>query len=137
MADFSDIRRALEKTLAAISGIPSISWENTPMNPEAANSFVRAKLEVVEQRPAAIGVDVQTKHSGLFLVDCFIRADKTQAGPLAADELAEKVTDAFTYGLVITENSKRIVIRFAERRGAIVDPPWYFVPVSIEWYAYF
>jgi len=137
VADFSDIRRALERQLAGISGIPQIAYENTVYNPEAQTSYVRCMLEVTTQRPAAVGVGVETRHSGLFLVDCFVRADDTQGGPLAADVLAEKVMDGFTYGQVLTENSKRIVIRFSERRGGRNDPPWYFVPVTIEWYCYF
>jgi hypothetical protein len=135
-ADFSTIRQALEKTLSGISGIPPIAWENVEYDPSEVNKFLRAKLEPVEQRPAAIGADAAVKHSGLFLVDCFVRTQTTQSGPLAADELAQTVQDAFPYGLILTEGGNQIRIRYSERKGAIYDAPWYFVPVTIEWYSY-
>lgn len=135
-ADFSYIRQALEQRLAAISSVPPIAWENTNYDPSAVNTWLRAKLEPIEQRPAAVGVGVKIKHSGLFLVDCFVRTSTSQGGPLAADELAQAVQDQFAYGTVLTAGGNQIRIRHAERAGAIYDSPWYFVPVSIEFYSY-
>lgn len=136
MSNFSDIRKALEKTLAAIVGVPAISYENVQFDPSGKDSWLRTKIQVAAQRPAAVGVGVATKHEGLFLIDCFVRADTGASGAAAADTLAEQIQAAFTYGMVIEENGKRIVIRFAERTGAMNDAPWYFVPITVEWYCY-
>lgn len=135
-ADFSYIRQALEKNLNSISGVPKISWENAPFDPQDEDQWLRATVIPTEQRPSAVGVGVKVLHRGIFLVDCFVRQSGNQAGPLAADELAQKVQDAFSYGTVLTEGGNQIRIRYAERSGAINDAPWYFVPVSIEWYSF-
>ena len=36
----------------------------------------------------------------------------------------------------LTHNSQDVTIEYAERQQGFVDSPWYFVPVSIRWYAY-
>lgn len=135
-ADESYIRQALEKHLAAISGVPAIAFENVPFDPSALNEYLRAKLIFIEQRPSAVGVGVKTLHRGLFLIDCFVRQEKTANGPARADEIAGTVRDAFSYGTILTEGGNQIRIRFAERAEGRDDAPWYFVPVTVEWYSF-
>lgn len=164
--DFPDIRKALEKRLfQTLGGIfvdpdadifveptsgatliePSggedepiaIAWENVDFNPmDGLNEWVRSQIDVVGQRPSAVGVGAMVKHEGLFLVDCFVRYQTLAAGPAAADLLAQRIQDAFAYGTILTHNGKRVYIRNAQRSGGRTDSPWFFVPVSIEFYSY-
>lgn len=142
LTEFSPIREALEKTLKAIPGIPAIAWENSGFDPENVNgkpvdSWVRPKLIPTNQRPSAVGVGVATKHEGIFLIDCFVRMQKGRvSGPGPTDKLAQLVQNHFHYGKVIIENGYQIRVRFSERREERPDPPWSFVPVTIEFYSY-
>lgn len=134
--DLPNIRAALESRLNGVASVPSIGWENTDFDPTGINSWLRTQLEITSQKPSAVGAGAQVRHEGLFLVDAFIRYQKTQGGPNAADALAQKIQDAFPYGTILTSGGARVYIRSAERAGARIDSPWYFVPISINWYCY-
>lgn len=137
MADpILDIRRALEKRLAGVSGIPDIAWENAEFDPTDKNQWVRCVLSPLAQRPSAVGVGVKIRHQGLFLIDVFVRQNKTLAGTKTVDELAQDIQDAFSYGTILTENGNQIRVRFSERNQGLQDDPWYFVPIRVEWYSY-
>lgn len=137
MSNVQDIRRALEKKLNSISGLPSIAWENVPFNAEGSSSFIRASLTIAEMRPSSVGVNSQILYRGLFLLDVFYRQNQpTNAGTATPDSIADTIISNFQYATELIENSKTVRIRFAERSGAVQDPPWYFVPVAITWYAY-
>lgn len=133
MSDFQDIRRALEKKLNAMAGVPSIAWENSEFDPKDEETWVRARFTVAEMRPATVGINYPLLYQGLFLVDCFGLRNK---GTSALDLLADSVVTEFAAGQQITENSKVVNIRFAERAGALFTEPWYHVPVTITWYSY-
>lgn len=139
--DFAPIRRALEKRLAAISGIPAIAWENTPFDPDnvkgkAVNKWIRPKIIISNQRPASVGINSQIRHDGIFLIDCFVRTQISPVGPKQTDDLAKLIQDAFQYGTEITESGYKISIRFSERSEERTDAPWSFVPVTVSFYSY-
>lgn len=142
MTDFTPIRKALEKRLEAIVGLPetagvkNIAWENTAFDPSAMDKWIRPKIEIVAQRPSSVGVDSLIKHEGLFLIDCFARSQDNSAGPKQADDLAQLIQNNFAYGDIITESGYKIRIRFSERIGGIQDSPWYFVPVTVSFYCF-
>lgn len=133
MSDSQDIRRALEKTLNGVSGLPAIAWENTKFNPVSSDEWLRARLNINEILPSTVGVGNDVRWSGLFTIDCFVKQNTATAD---ADDLADSILGAFAYGTQITENGKTINVRFSERAGGIQDAPWYFVPVTITWYAF-
>lgn len=137
MADETDIRKALEKRLKNASGVPSnIAWENGSFSPSHTDTWLRTKLVPNTQRPGGVGVGVAQKHMGLFLIDCFVRQDKTTVGPANADNLALLVKSIFPYGLTIVENTLQVRIRFSERGPALDNAPWYLAPVTVNWYTY-
>ena len=133
MSDTQDIRRALEKKLDGIAGLPKIAWENSKFNPDGQETWIRPNLTIFERRPASVGVNSAILYRGLFLLDCYGKQNK---GTDATDTLADTLLTNFAYGTILTENSKDVRIRFAERAGALKDDPWYYVPVTITWYAY-
>lgn len=138
MSDTQDIRRALEQTLnngsyTGITNADDIAWENTAFDPTAKSAWLRPRLSIVEQKPSVIGSGNAVRWTGLFLIDCFT---KQNDGTSIADDLADDVLAVFPYGTQITENSKIINVRFAERAAALHDPPWFFVPVTITFYSF-
>lgn len=133
MSDFQDIRRALEKKLSDLSGLPVVAWENVYTDPTGAGEWIRVKVNNTETRLSVVGADGVRRFNGLLLVDCFVKQNN---GTASADVLADKIVDAFPPGTQLVENGKIINIRYSERAGALTDNPWYFVPVTISWYAF-
>jgi len=138
LTDRQDIRRALEQTLnngsyTGVTNADDIAFENLLFDPTGKDIWIRPRLSIVEQLPSVIGSGNAVRWSGLFLVDCFVKENTATA---SADVLADEVLAVFPYGTQITENSKIINVRFAESFGAIHDPPWYFVPISITFYSF-
>ena len=134
MSTSQDIRKALEEVLSGATGLPAtIAFENVKDDPSEQDTWLRAKLMISESQAAAVGAGNAVLWRGLFLVDCFAKQNTV---PAAADQLADSILDLYPYGLQITEGGTIINIRFSERAGAIQDDPFYFVPVTITWYAY-
>jgi hypothetical protein len=46
------------------------------------------------------------------------------------------VMSAFEATTKLTHNNITVSIDYAERERGFLDSPWYFIPVSIGWYAY-
>lgn len=142
-ADFPIVRKALEKALKSIQGLPPIAFENVPFDPQnfdgkgkKLDSYVRSKIIPTGQRPATVGLKGVVVHRGIMLVDCFVRTGTGSDGPASSDQIAAKVQGLFKAGHEIYEGTNKISIRFSERREERPDPPWSFVPVTIEFYSY-
>jgi hypothetical protein len=130
---FVDIRRGLEYELSQVSGIPSIAYENVSFDPTTGTSWVRPTFIPTSRRPAVRGTSPQQLYTGIFRVDCFVAEG---SGPLAGDNLANSIIEAFEATTDITFNSKTISIDYAEREEGRLSSPWYFIPVTIGWYIY-
>lgn len=135
---YSDIRAALETHLSNISGIPSIAYENVQFNPSTDASFVRCQLLPTTRRPAHRGLNPQQRYDGVFTVFCYAKEGN---GPAAADAIANAVIDAFeaTTDISYTNSSSETIILsvdYVEREQGILDNPWYYVPVNVNWYIY-
>lgn len=128
-----DIRAALETQLSNISGSPSIAYENVPFSPTTGQNYIEPKYFPVSRRPAVRGLNPQQRYDGIFAINCYVPEG---AGPSEADTLAKNVMEAFEAVTKLTHNDKTVFIDYAERTEGIVDSPFYFVPVTIGWYAY-
>ena len=134
MADIhSTIRAALESNLSSITDVPSIAYENVPFTPTTGENYIKVTFLPTSRRPAVRGLDPQQRYDGVFAIDCYVPEG---AGPAAADTLAKNVMDAFEATTTLTHNSQSVSIDYAERMTGVHDSPFYFVPVSIGWYAY-
>lgn len=130
---YDDIRTVLETTLSNVSGIPDIAWENVQYSPTTGSSFVRPQMMPTIREPAVRGLNPQQYYQGLFRVTCFV---PDNAGPRAADDLADKVIDAFEATTDLTVSGTTVSIRYAEREAGQSMDNWYMVPVNIGWYIY-
>jgi hypothetical protein len=129
-----DIRRALEKRLSALSGIPTIAYENVSFEPASRTAFCRTKYFPISERPVGTGANAIIEARGQYLIDVFY--PQNDNGPLNADVAARSIIDHFPRGLFLSENSKTVRILTSERRGAIPIDSWYVVPVIVTWYCY-
>lgn len=130
---YNDIRRALEATLAGITDIPDIAWENTNYEPQTGSSFVQPVFTPTNRVPAVRGSNPQQYYNGLFSVNVFTPADQ---GPGAGDELANTIIEAFDATTDLTANGKTISIRQAERTEGYKSYAHFLTPVNIYWYIY-
>lgn len=134
---YNDIRAALESHLASVQGIPTIAYENVGFKPVTGQSFVQPRFIPISRRPAVRGLNPQQRYDGVLRVFCYAPEGK---GPSAADDLANKVIEAFeaTTDISFTKNQQTIhvSIDYAERDNGFVETPWFYVAVNIGWYIY-
>ena len=135
---YRDIRAALETKLAAVSGVPAISHENVSFDRTNGTSYVETFFVPQSRRPAVRGLNPQQRYGGVFTVVCYAAEGN---GPGAADEIADKVLNAFeaTTDVSYTNSDTETIlvsIDYAEREGGGLDTPFYYVPVNIGFYIY-
>jgi hypothetical protein len=135
---YDDIRAALEVKLSNVSGIPAIAYENLSFSPTTGTPFVQPRLIPVSRRPAVRGLNPQQRYEGVFRVFCYVPEGN---GPSAADDLANKVLDAFDAATDISFTNALgrttiVSVDYAERDNGFIDNPWYYVAVNIGWYLY-
>ena len=135
---YRDIRAALETKLAAVSGIPAISHENVSFDRTNGTSYVETFFVPQSRRPAVRGLNPQQRYGGVFTVVCYAAEGN---GPGAADEIADKVLNAFeaTTDVSYTNSDTETIlvsIDYAEREGGGLDTPFNYVPVNIGFYIY-
>lgn len=130
---YDDIRAALEVKLNGVSDLPEVAWENLTYTPTTGTSFVKPRLVPTVREPAVRGLNPQIYYQGIFRVDCFVPEG---LGPAAADDLADKIIDAFEATTDVTNGSTIVSIRYAEREQGMPDGSFFMVPVNISWYIY-
>jgi hypothetical protein len=130
----ADVRAALDARLLTATGIPDADHrasENAGYQPIPGDPWVRAQLgfgpEELFTVPAAGGWRV---HTGLYFVDLFYPLD---AGPGAADTLAEAVLARFAPGQSLTGGSTTFRVTRSQRRGGFRETDWYQVPLEVAW----
>ena len=135
---YRDIRAALETKLSTVTDIPDISYENVSYDRTNGTSYVETFFVPQSRRPAVRGLNPQQRYGGVFTVVCYAPEGN---GPGAADELADKVLEAFeaTTDVSYTNGDDEtfvVSIDYAEREGGGLDTPFYYVPVNIGFYIY-
>ena len=122
MADMNPIiRAALETHLAGTSGLPDIAYENVTYSPTTGQSFINP----------------QQRYQGIFSLNVY---SPEGTGPSACEAIVKKLLERFEATTDITYNDGSadytVFISYAERSNALVDAPWYLIPVDIGWYIY-
>jgi len=130
---YDDIRSAFEVNLAAVSGIPSIAWENVSFSPTTGQSYVHVRMVPTVREPAVRGLNPQMYYQGYFLVNC---CTPEGGGPSAGDDLADLIIDAFEATTDITHSGTTLHIRYAERDLGVQEGSHYHIPVRIGWHIY-
>ena len=134
----NDIRAALETELSNVTGLPSIACENVSFSPTTGQSFISCQYVPTLRRPAVRGLNPQQRYQGIFVVTAYAPEGN---GPSTADDLANKVIEAFeaTTKIDYTNSDLETItvsIDYAERQQGFLDSPWYYIPINIGWYTY-
>ena len=130
---YDDIRKVLETTLANVSGIPQIAWENVTFSPTTGTSYVKARFAPTVREPAVRGLNPQMYYQGIFVVDVYCPEG---VGPSTADGIANSIIDAFDAPNDLTVDGTSVTIRFAERELGTQEGAFYRIPVVISWFIY-
>lgn len=138
MTIYNNIRAALESRLANTADLPDIAYENVTFSPTTNTSFLKVVFIPVSRRASVRGANPQQRYEGVFRVFCYTPEG---SGPAAADNLANKVMQAFdaTTDISFTPsggNEIIVSVDYSERDNGFVESPWYYVSVNIGWYIY-
>ena len=138
MADInSKIRSALETHLSNTPDLPDIAYENVPYSPTTGQSFIRVSYMPTLRRPSVLGINPQQEYRGIFSLNVY---SPEGAGPGDCESLVTKLIERFEATTDITYNDGSedhiVSIDYAERENALVDAPWFLIPVNIGWYIY-
>lgn len=128
-----NIRAALEVKLADIPSVPSIAYENVSFNPTTGENYLEVKYIPTIRRPAVRGLNPQQRYDGVFQINCYVPEG---SGPAAADTLVKNVMETYEATTQLTHNDQTVNIDYVERSQGFVDSPFYFVAVTVAWYAY-
>jgi len=130
---YSEIRATFETALKAIVDLPDVAWENVTFTPTTDEPYVKCRMIPTLREPAVRGLNPQMYYQGYYLIECFVPKG---LGPSAADELADKLIDAFEATTDISLSGTNIHIRYAERDLGVPEGAHFMVPVRIGWYIY-
>jgi hypothetical protein len=130
---YDNIRAAFEVKLSSVDGIPSIAWENLSFSPTTGQPYVKPRLVPTLREPAVRGLNPQMYYQGIFRIECYVPEGN---GPSAADDLADKIIEAFEATTDVSSGGTIVSIRYAEREQGELDGPFYMIPINIGWYIY-
>ena len=134
MAGSNEIQTALITRLTAASpgaAVPSasLSVPNYAFTP-GSTRWYRATFLPGESVAAAVGVDAQNRHVGIFQVDIF--DPKGQGDGLSRQE-AERIVSCFKRGTILHCTGGSFIIEKAYRAAGTEEGDWYQTPVIIQW----
>lgn len=129
----SEIRAALETQLGTMASLPEVAYENVSYSPTTGTSYIEVQYIPVTRRPAVRGLNPQQRYDGLFRLLCYAPEG---VGPSASQDMVDNVVDAFEATTKINHNSTTVYIDYVQRERGFLESPFYFVPVTIGWYAY-
>jgi hypothetical protein len=133
----TEIRQALVSRLIAVSpgaAIPaaSVAWENRDYTPAVGTRWYRATFLPGQSVAAAVGVDAQNRHVGLFQIDII---DPTGSGDMVTQTEAERIIACYKRGTVLTYTGVSLICDRAYRLPANQEEDWFVIPVIVEYRA--
>lgn len=133
MSDDINVRRAFEKTLAAMASSLATAYENATFTPEAGVPYQRVNILRAPPADLVMGRTL-TQLQGICQVSLFYPQGQ---GTADAETYAERIKAIFKPPMSITEAGTRIdVINTATIATGFTDGDRWVVPVSIPWSAY-
>jgi hypothetical protein len=129
----SSIRAALELQLSNVVNLPQVAYENVPFNPTTGQSYIEVQHIPISRVPIVRGLNPQQRYDGLFRLLCYAPEGN---GPSASQTMVDNVVNAFEATTSLNHNNITVSIDYVQRERGFLDSPWYFVPVTIGWYAY-
>lgn len=134
MSQFLNVRRALEKALAAVASIPAIAYDNVNYTPTRGTPFVRASLGPASCRQSTMGANGLRRYEGVFFIDLFYPLG---TGSKDAETMAEAITEVFKSGTKLVEGSQSVDIDYCEPSKSMNEDAWFHLPLAVSWYAYY
>lgn len=126
------VRVALEKRIASLSPVISISYENATFTPVTGTPYLQVNLLPNTPDNSIMGQAVYFER-GIFQVTL---AYPLGAGTLAAGSRAQAIRTHFKRGTTLVESGVTVIVTSTPRISpAMIDADRYRVPISIEYQA--
>lgn len=133
-ADLRVIRQVLREKLLTVPGVPPtdrFKAENRRFDPpNPPDLWMRETLMVSSEFLVA---NKCIEIVGRMQYDIFVPAG---SGTEAAETLAKEIKDTFQPAQSINSQGVSLEVDQVSSSGAIQDPVWYMIPVSIRWRTY-
>ena len=131
---YDKIRNILEVTLAGISGLPTIFWENVPEDDKnSLTAYIQPKFVPTSTRPAVKGENPQKRYQGLSRIHVHYKEDQ---GPQALETMVNTIIDAFDATKALTYDGHSLRIEYSERGQILQDSPFAYITINVAWYYY-
>lgn len=128
------IRNALNARLNTLSSLPSVAWENVAFTPKTTELHLRVNFLPAPTRPAANHKSAMDFESGIYQIDVYAPQDQ---GPNPASDLAERIRQHFSRGLVLTSDSISVNVEATPSMAANDrEGPFWRIRLTVPWFAY-
>ena len=129
MSIYTDILAALDGRLAALSGLPSVAWENIAFTPVNGVAYITPSLLLAEPSQAAIGDDGMNNQIGIYQVALAYPAN---TGKQAIMAMADSITNHFKRGTRLTYNGQTVNIEKAWPGPWMQETDRLIMPITIK-----
>jgi len=127
MSTFNNIQNALNIKLNSLSGLPTIFWPNTQLEPAQNQNYIRPTL--IPATSTLYTLNEGDYHSGIYQVDVFV---KLKQGSSEALLLADVIRDGFIRES-LTEGGTLVHIQNISMSQAERIESWWRVFVEIRY----
>lgn len=131
---FFDISAALDDNLNNLVGKPPIAWQNRSYTPVTGTLYVRPTHLPAAIEPETIGSNGEDLNEGIYQIDIFSESGKSKKELL---EMADKITDQFKHGTILTYNGVSVEIKSTGIRSFNNNSDgWYQVSIDVIYYSF-
>lgn len=127
------IKIAVNDVLENLSLAYKVAPENTEIDWNLQEPFIRTYDQPVAKRQASLGTDGSNLHVSIFHIEiCF----PSKSGIVKPMEIAELIVPSFKRGTIITYDDNKILCKRAEIKTAFTENSWYILPIHVTYQAY-
>lgn len=125
------IRSSFVARLNAMSGLPSVAWENVPFTPTIGTPYIKPFLLPGEPFQCEIGTEGANRHPGVYQISVFAPAGKSVS---QIDTLVSSLCTHFKRGTKLSYYAGcTITILKAYPSPMMTETDWVHVPITIQY----
>jgi hypothetical protein len=128
--NYNDIRALLDTQLLTATGLPELQTENTRLEVNKRDPFVRSTLLPAEPSDLGVGPNAPIGYKGLYQVDLFYPMGDTAS---VANTVAHAVQLVLPRGYMAALDGATVQVDMSWQETATVIDSWYVVPVVVRW----
>ena len=127
------IKTALNEALENLSLPYAKAPENTEIDWNLQEPFIRSYDQPVLKQQCTLGVDGANIHKGIFHIEvCY----PSNTGSIKAVEVANLIMPTFKRGTKLVQDGNTITCEKVEIKTAYTENTWYILPIFVVYNAY-